>query len=106
MFGLRQTLAVATAILLMAGTAQTAEVFTIASSAFKDGGLLQRRTAGHEKANPDGVGENVSPPSAWTNVPAGTTSFALVMPDPEAGFDHWIAYGIPASVTSFAEGET
>ena len=30
------------------------------------------------------------------------------MTDPEGrgtGVDHWIAYGIPASVTGFAEGE-
>ncbi|HET7384911.1 MAG TPA: YbhB/YbcL family Raf kinase inhibitor-like protein [Pseudolabrys sp.] len=106
MFGIRQTLAVATAILLMAGSAQAAEVFTITSSAFKDGEFLPKRMAGDYKANPDCVGENVSPPFAWKNAPVGTTSFALVMTDPEAGFDHWVAYGIPASVTSFAEGET
>ena len=41
-------------------------------------------------------------------MPAGTTSFALVMTDPDArgiGVDQWIAYGIPASVTGFAENE-
>src|SRR5262245_43415453 len=106
MLGIRQMLAVATAILLMAGTAQGAEVFTLTSSVFKDGEMLPKRIAEYYKANPDCVGENVSPPLAWTNVPAGTTSFALVMTDPEAAFDHWIAYGIPASVTSFAEGES
>ncbi len=56
------------------------------------------------------MGENTSPPLVWSNVPAGTTSFALVMTDPEGrgglGVDHWVAYGIPASVTGFAEGET
>jgi len=106
MFAIRQMLAVATPILLMAGTAKALEVFTITSSVFKDGELLPKRMAGDYKANPDCVGENLSPPLAWTNVPPGTTSFALVMTDPEAAFDHWIAYGIPASVTSFAEGET
>ena len=43
-------------------------------------------------------------------MPEGTKSFALTMVDPEgrggAGVHHWIAYGIPANVTSFAEGET
>src|SRR5262247_1598518 len=101
---LRHLLAVAAGALLLAGTAHAAEVFTISSSAFKDGQLLPKKMAGDNKANPNCVGENVSPPLAWTNVPAGTTSFALVMTDPEAAFDHWIAYGIPASVTSFAEG--
>jgi Raf kinase inhibitor-like YbhB/YbcL family protein len=109
MFGIRQTLSAAAAVLLLAGTAHAAEVFTITSPAFKDGTLLAKKNAGDNKSNPNCVGENVSPPLAWTNVPAGTTSFALVMTDPEGrgtGVDHWIAYGIPASVTSFAEGET
>ena len=39
----------------------------------------------------------------------GTKSFALLMFDPEGrppgGVSHWVAYGIPASVTGFAEGE-
>jgi phosphatidylethanolamine-binding protein (PEBP) family uncharacterized protein len=106
---LRHLLAVAAGALLLAGTAHAAEVFTITSSAFKDGQLLPKKMAGDNKANPNCVGENVSPAFTWTNVPAGTTSFALVMTDPEGrgtGVDHWIAYGIPASVTSFAEGET
>src|ERR1700756_4721838 len=109
MFGIRRTLAALAGILLVAGTAQAAEVFTISSPAFKDGTLLAKKNAGDNKSNPNCVGENVSPPLAWSNVPAGTTSFALVMTDPEGrgtGVDHWIAYGIPASVTSFAEGET
>jgi len=109
MLGIRQTLSAAAAILLLAGTAHAAEVFTITSPSFKDGSLLPKKMAGDNKANANCVGENVSPAFAWSNVPAGTTSFALVMTDPEGrgtGVDHWIAYGIPASVTSFAEGET
>ena len=108
MLGIRQTLAAAAGILLLVGTAQAADVFTITSSAFKDGAMLAKKNAGANKQNPNCVGENVSPPLAWSNVPAGTTSFALVMTDPEGrgtGVDHWIAYGIPASVTGFAEGE-
>lgn len=90
-------------------SANAQAVFTITSSSFKDGTLLAKKNAGNAAGNPNCVGENVSPPLSWTNVPAGTTSFALVMTDPEGrgtGVDHWIAYGIPASVTSFAEGET
>ena len=52
---------------------------------------------------------NVSPPLAWSNVPAKATSLALLMFDPEGrggqGVSHWVAYGIPVSVTGFAEGE-
>ena len=84
------------------------KIFTIPSSSFKDGTFLAKKNAGSNKANPNCVGENVSPPLSWTNVPAGTNSFALLMLDPEGrgiGVDHWIAYGIPASVTGFSEGE-
>ena len=108
MSAIRQTLAAVAGVLLLAGTAYAAEPFTITSASFKDGAYLAKKNAGANKANPNCVGENVSPPFAWSNVPAGTTSFALVMTDPDGrgtGVDHWIAYGIPASVTGFAENE-
>jgi Raf kinase inhibitor-like YbhB/YbcL family protein len=86
-----------------------AEAFTLTSSAFKDGTSLQKKNAGDRKDNPNCVGENVSPPLSWSNPPDGTRSFALTMVDPEGrggqGVIHWVAYGIPVSVTGFAEGE-
>jgi Raf kinase inhibitor-like YbhB/YbcL family protein len=100
--------------LALAGFSATAPAmaqdFTISSSAFQDGGWLQQKNAGADKArNPNCVGENVSPPLSWSNVPAKATSLALLMFDPEgrggAGVSHWVAYGIPVSVTGFAEGE-
>ncbi len=113
MFGIRSmgslVLAAGVALTLSGQAASAQAVFTITSSSFKDGQLLAKKNAGNAQGNPNCVGENVSPPLSWTNVPAGTTSFALVMTDPEGrgtGVDHWIAYGIPASVTGFAEGET
>jgi len=85
------------------------KVFILTSSAFKDGRPLKVKNAGNIKTNPNCVGENVSPPFAWRNAPEGTKSFALLMFDPEGrnglGVSHWVAYGIPASVTGFAEGE-
>src|ERR1700740_705747 len=110
MLGLRQTFVAAASILLLAGSAYAAEPFRLSSSAFKDSKLMPKKFAGAAKPNPNCVGENISPPLAWANPPAGTVSYALVMTDPEGrnglGVDHWHAYGIPASVTSFAEGET
>jgi Raf kinase inhibitor-like YbhB/YbcL family protein len=109
MSAFRQTLAAAASVLLLAGTAHAADVFTLTSPAFKDGTLLAKKNAGANKANPNCVGENVSPPLAWANPPAGTKSYALLMLDPEGrppgGVSHWVAYGIPVSVTGFAEGE-
>jgi Raf kinase inhibitor-like YbhB/YbcL family protein len=91
------------------GQSANAQSFTITSSTFKDGEMLATKNAGNNKQNPNCVGDNVSPPLSWTNVPEGTKSFALIMYDPEGrgglGVVHWVAYGIPASVTGFAEGE-
>ena len=106
---IRQTLAAMASVLLLTGTAHTADIFTLSSSTFKGGAMLPKKTAGANKANPNCVGENVSPQFSWTGVPADITNFALIMTDPDGrgtGVDHWIAYGIPASVTGFAENET
>jgi Raf kinase inhibitor-like YbhB/YbcL family protein len=89
--------------------AKAADVFTLTSSAFQDNGTLATKNAGNDKSNPNCVGENLSPPLVWHNPPEGTKSFALLMFDPEgrapAGVSHMVIYGIPASVTGFAEGE-
>jgi Raf kinase inhibitor-like YbhB/YbcL family protein len=49
-------------------------------------------------------GHNVSPALSWSNAPAGTKSFALLVHDPDAptgsGWWHWVVYNIPASTTS------
>jgi len=86
-----------------------AKIFEISSTTFKDGGMLPKKAANNSPNNPNCVGENVSPQLSWVNPPAGTKSFAILMVDPEgrggAGVNHWVAYGIPADVTGFAEGE-
>jgi Raf kinase inhibitor-like YbhB/YbcL family protein len=109
------------AILLMAGgfavasllavpAARAAEVFTLTSPAVQDNGTLAIKNACSDKQrSPNCVGENISPPLKWSNPPEGTKSFALLLFDPEgrapAGVSHMVVYGIPADVTSFAEGE-
>jgi Raf kinase inhibitor-like YbhB/YbcL family protein len=89
--------------------ARAAGAFTLSSPDFKDGERLPEKNAGNNKANPNCVGENISPTLSWANPPEGTKSFALLMLDPEGrppgGVSHWVAYGIPVSVTGFAEGE-
>ena len=111
MFGIRQTSAGAASILLLAVTAYAAEPFTLTSPAFKDGDVWPSKFAGADpsRTNPPCPGQNVSPPLSWSNAPANTKSFALVMQDADGGRGlgsyHWIAYGIPASKTSLAEGE-
>jgi Raf kinase inhibitor-like YbhB/YbcL family protein len=84
-------------------------VFELKSTTFKDGEMMPRKVANKNPANANCVGDNVSPQLSWTAGPAGTKSYALTMVDPEGrgglGVFHWVAYGIPANVTSFAEGE-
>lgn len=51
-------------------------------------------------------GENISPPLAWDEPPAGTQTFALIMDDPDAplsNWDHWVVFHIPADVRSLPE---
>jgi len=52
-------------------------------------------------------GADLSPPLAWSDVPDGTQSFALISDDPDAPMGtwvHWVAYNIPADSTGFPEG--
>jgi hypothetical protein len=107
------TAAAATLALGLFGpAASAADIFSLTSTTFKDGTLMPKNaanSAANAPTNPNCVGENVSPQFSWTGVPEGTKSFVLTMFDPEgrapSGVSHWVAYGIPASVTGFAEGE-
>jgi Raf kinase inhibitor-like YbhB/YbcL family protein len=82
--------------------------FTVTSPSFSDGGMLSRKNAADDPMRMCG-GENISPALAWSNAPARTRSFVLFMLDPDGllgqGVSHWLGYGIPANVTSLAEGE-
>jgi hypothetical protein len=84
-------------------------IFRLSSSDFKDGERMPLKNAGNNKANPNCLGEGISPELSWVNPPEGTKSFALLMFDPEGrppgGVSHWVAYGIAASVSGFAAGE-
>ncbi len=101
--------------LALAGCAATSPMpvhetaFTLYAPQVPDNTRLETRHAGNLKANPNCVGENVSPALAWKNVPAGTKSIAIVMHDPEgrggSGVFHWIAYGIDPALGGFAENE-
>lgn len=97
----------------VANAAAPARPFTLTSSTFRDGTMMPRKVANKVQPgvnpNPNCVGDNVSPQLSWSGAPEGTKSYVLTMVDPEGrgglGVFHWVAYGIPANVTSFAEGE-
>src|SRR5256885_13980825 len=105
----RYMLAAGALSVAFAASAAAQTPFTLTSQTFKDGTMMPRKVANKNAQNPNCVGDNVSPQLSWTGTPAGTKSFAMLMEDPEgrggAGVHHWVAYGIPAEVTSFAEGE-
>lgn len=75
--------------------------FTLTSAAFADGAAVPDRHTCR--------GDDVSPPLAWSDPPAGTVSFAVVMDDPDAvpvaGFvwDHWVLHGLPPDSRSLPE---
>jgi Raf kinase inhibitor-like YbhB/YbcL family protein len=58
-------------------------------------------------------GRDVSPPLAWSDVPAGAKSLALVCFDPDAPdpaapkmtWVHWVLYDIAPTANGIAEGE-
>jgi Raf kinase inhibitor-like YbhB/YbcL family protein len=52
-------------------------------------------------------GTHTTPPLAWSRVPAGTRSVAILVEDPDAPggiYTHWLVTGIPPTTTSLAAG--
>jgi hypothetical protein len=73
--------------------------FEIKSQAFQNNGSIPSRHACD--------GANLSPALSWTDPPAGTKSYALIMDDPDAPmgtFVHWVLYNLPASARQLPEG--
>jgi phosphatidylethanolamine-binding protein (PEBP) family uncharacterized protein len=94
-------LTVAAADAAQPAKAAAAPRFALTSPQIKAGGKI----ADAQAFNGFGCqGGNVSPELTWSNPPAGTQSFALMMYDPDAptgsGWWHWVVYNIPASTTS------
>lgn len=84
----------------MKGNAMT---MTLTSTAFThDGAIPKRYTC---------EGEDVSPALAWTGLPPGTQSLALIVDDPDAPdpaapkmvWVHWVLYNIPVSANALPE---
>ena len=51
-------------------------------------------------------GQDISPPLAWGEPPAGTYSFALIVDDPDAPgrvFTHWVLFNLPADSRELPE---
>ena len=76
----------------------------VSSNSFEDGGLIPM-----ENVFTGCGGKNVTPQLAWSGAPDGTRSYAITCFDPDAptgaGYWHWVAFNIPAKVTSFDAGD-
>ena len=76
----------------------------LTSTAFASGGEIP---AVHTCEGPDH-----SPPLAWSGVPSGARSLALIVDDPDAPdpkapkmtYVHWVVYNLPATDSELAEG--
>jgi Raf kinase inhibitor-like YbhB/YbcL family protein len=74
--------------------------FALTSSAFSAGKSIPHRHTCD--------GDDLSPPLAWSDLPEGTRSLALIMDDPDAPggtFTHWLAWGIDPGAGGLGEGE-
>ena len=72
---------------------------TLSSEAFGHGGQIPRRHTCE--------GEDLSPPLAWSGLPEGTRSAAIICDDPDAPsgtFTHWVAWGLDPGLGGLAEG--
>ena len=71
----------------------------LTSSAFGEGHTIPTAHTGD--------GEDLSPPLAWSEPPAGTACFALVCDDPDAPrgtWVHWVIFNLPGELRSLEAG--
>lgn len=82
----------------MGATEEVAMSFEISSPAFGNGEAIP--------VDFSCDGSDASPALTWTEPPADTQSFALIMDDPDAPMGtwvHWVVYNIPASTRELEE---
>lgn len=96
-------LSVAMIVGLATASKEATVTLRITSSAFADGAEIP--------AEYTCEGKDISPPLAWSGVPAGTKSLVLIVDDPDAPdpkaprmtWVHWVLYNLPPSSTGLPE---
>src|SRR5262245_20106045 len=85
--------------LVLPAMAQTPAAITVTSSVLKQAQPMPVEYTAD--------GKNISPPIAWSNLPAGTKELALICEDPIAPtpqpFVHWVVYKIPVTAKGLPE---
>jgi hypothetical protein len=92
-------------IKLQGGSAMTNELKLVSSAFEPNGGIPARYTC---------EGDDLSPPLAWSGVPAQARSLALIVDDPDAPdpaapkttWVHWVLYNLPVGATHLDQGVT
>lgn len=83
--------------------------FSLKSIDFADNGVMKKALGGNDKHNLSCSGENISPALNWSNPPAGTQSYVLLLTDPAGakglGVTHMLTYNIGATRKAFLQGE-
>jgi Raf kinase inhibitor-like YbhB/YbcL family protein len=88
-----------TAAVSAMGTKSGGVTMKLTSSAFTEGAMIP------VKYTCDGQG--MSPPLAWTDLPGGAKSLALICDDPDAPaglWVHWVAFNLPSEAGGLPEG--
>lgn len=81
-----------------AGEVDDTMKISVTSIAFKEGEMIPRKYTCD--------GDEVSPPLAWSGIPADTKSIALIADDPDAprgDWVHWLMINIPPDVKGLPE---
>jgi Raf kinase inhibitor-like YbhB/YbcL family protein len=71
----------------------------LTSTAFLEGGMIP--------VDHTCDGKDQSPPLAWTDIPAGSKSLALICDDPDAPMGtwvHWVLFNIPPTIRELSRG--
>jgi Raf kinase inhibitor-like YbhB/YbcL family protein len=103
----QRTCSIALSVALLATLTLRAEdtmTLTLTSSAFTEGGNIPSLYTCE--------GQDISPPLAWTGVPPGTRSLALIVDDPDAPdpkapkmtWVHWVLANLPPQTAALPEG--
>lgn len=83
----------------VSGEGAMAQKIEVRSPAFDDGDKIPRDFTCD--------GKNISPPVAWSGVPADAKSLAIIADDPDApagDWVHWLVYDLSPSLTQLPEG--
>lgn len=86
------------ATLIVPGQLRAAGTIVVKSTSFEEGKTIPKKHTCD--------GEDVSPQLAWTGVPAGTKSIAVICDDPDAPagtWVHWVIYNLPGDSTGIEE---